>query len=24
VQSIWDRANPQLRDLAVYQPGKPI
>jgi histidinol-phosphate aminotransferase len=22
--SIWDRANPQLRDLAVYQPGKPI
>jgi len=24
VQSIWDRANPHLRDLAVYQPGKPI
>jgi histidinol-phosphate aminotransferase len=24
VQSIWDRANPQLRELAVYQPGKPI
>ncbi len=24
MQSIWDRANPQLRDLAVYQPGKPI
>jgi len=24
VESIWDRANPQLRDLAVYQPGKPI
>jgi histidinol-phosphate aminotransferase len=22
--SIWDRANPRLRDLAVYQPGKPI
>src|SRR6266849_6886929 len=22
--SIWDWANPQLRDLAVYQPGKPI
>jgi histidinol-phosphate aminotransferase len=22
--SIWDLANPQLRDLAVYQPGKPI
>ena len=22
--SIWDVANPQLRDLAVYQPGKPI
>ncbi|HSH39656.1 MAG TPA: aminotransferase class I/II-fold pyridoxal phosphate-dependent enzyme, partial [Chthoniobacterales bacterium] len=22
--SIWDYANPQLRDLAVYQPGKPI
>ena len=22
--SIWDRANPQLRDLAIYQPGKPI
>ncbi|CAA9230639.1 MAG: Biosynthetic Aromatic amino acid aminotransferase beta [uncultured Chthoniobacterales bacterium] len=22
--SIWDSANPQLRDLAVYQPGKPI
>ena len=22
--SIWDRANPQLRDLAVYEPGKPI
>jgi histidinol-phosphate aminotransferase len=22
--SIWDRANPQLRDLSVYQPGKPI
>ncbi|PYL88041.1 MAG: histidinol-phosphate transaminase, partial [Verrucomicrobia bacterium] len=21
---MWDRANPQLRDLAVYQPGKPI
>jgi histidinol-phosphate aminotransferase len=22
--SIWERANPQLRDLAVYEPGKPI
>lgn len=22
--SIWDWANPQLRDLAVYEPGKPI
>jgi histidinol-phosphate aminotransferase len=22
--SIWDRANPQLRDLALYEPGKPI
>src|SRR4051794_13447173 len=22
--SIWDLANPQLRDLPVYQPGKPI
>ena len=24
VESIWDRANAQLRDLAVYRPGKPI
>ena len=24
MSSIWDTANPQLRDLAVYQPGKPI
>jgi histidinol-phosphate aminotransferase len=24
VTPIWSRANPQLRDLAVYQPGKPI
>jgi histidinol-phosphate aminotransferase len=24
VRSIWSRANPQLRDLAVYEPGKPI
>jgi histidinol-phosphate aminotransferase len=24
VESIWDRANAQLRNLAVYQPGKPI
>jgi len=24
VNSIWDRANRQLRDLAVYEPGKPI
>ena len=22
--SIWDRANRQLRDLAVYEPGRPI
>lgn len=22
--SIWDRANPQLRGLCVYEPGKPI
>src|SRR5437016_8835157 len=22
--SIWGRANPQLRDLTVYEPGKPI
>src|SRR5437762_1054179 len=22
--SIWDLANPQLRNLAVYEPGKPI
>ncbi len=22
--SIWDLANPQLRDLTVYEPGKPI
>ncbi len=22
--SIWDLANPQLRDLSVYEPGKPI
>ena len=22
--SLWDRANPQLRDLQVYEPGKPI
>jgi len=24
VTSIWKRANPQLRHLAVYEPGKPI
>ena len=24
MSSIWTHANPQLRDLAVYQPGKPI
>lgn len=24
MQSIWSIANPHLRDLAVYQPGKPI
>src|SRR5213596_2891348 len=22
--SIWELANPQLRDVAVYEPGKPI
>ena len=22
--SVWDLANPQLQDLAVYEPGKPI
>ena len=22
--SVWDLANPQLRDLVVYEPGKPI
>src|SRR5437868_2884983 len=22
--SLWDLANPQLRDLTVYEPGKPI
>src|SRR3954447_7615393 len=22
--SLWDLANPQLRDLGVYEPGKPI
>ena len=22
--SLWDLANPQLRDIAVYEPGKPI
>jgi len=22
--SIWDLANPQLRDVTVYEPGKPI
>src|ERR1700741_5302031 len=22
--SLWDRANPQLRGIAVYEPGKPI
>jgi histidinol-phosphate aminotransferase len=22
--SIWELANPQLRDIAVYEPGKPI
>src|SRR5947207_94933 len=22
--SIWELANPQLRDLRVYEPGKPI
>jgi histidinol-phosphate aminotransferase len=21
---IWDKANPQLRNLSVYEPGKPI
>ncbi|MDQ2919616.1 MAG: histidinol-phosphate transaminase [Verrucomicrobiota bacterium] len=24
MNSIWDLANPQLRDCAVYEPGKPI
>jgi histidinol-phosphate aminotransferase len=24
MKSIWDWANPQLRDLKVYEPGKPI
>src|SRR5450432_3035674 len=24
MSSIWDIANPPLRDLAVYEPGKPI
>lgn len=24
MSSIWDEASPQLRDLAVYEPGKPI
>src|ERR1041385_4251044 len=24
MNSIWDQANPQLRGLAVYEPGKPI
>src|SRR6266446_10367191 len=24
MSSMWDIANPQLRDLAVYEPGKPI
>src|SRR4051794_29004322 len=24
MSSIWDPANPQLRDLPVYEPGKPI
>jgi histidinol-phosphate aminotransferase len=24
VTPIWSRANPQLRDLVVYEPGKPI
>jgi histidinol-phosphate aminotransferase len=24
MKSIWDRANPQLRDVVLYEPGKPI
>ncbi|MBA3961030.1 MAG: histidinol-phosphate transaminase [Chthoniobacterales bacterium] len=24
MSSIWDQANPHLRDLALYEPGKPI
>ena len=24
MSSIWEQANPQLRDLRVYEPGKPI
>ncbi len=24
MSTLWDRANPQLRDLVAYEPGKPI
>ena len=24
MNSIWDHANPALRDFKVYEPGKPI
>ena len=24
MDSIWDQANPHLRDLCLYEPGKPI
>ena len=24
MSALWDQANPQLRDLALYEPGKPI
>ena len=24
MDSIWDLANPHLRDLSLYEPGKPI
>ncbi len=24
MQSLWELANPHLRELAVYEPGKPI
>lgn len=24
MSQLWDQANPQLRDLVAYEPGKPI